>query len=211
LPNFNTVYIVAAARFFARRDWAIFPPQSGRTRPQSQYGIEIMRLALAFSLAASVVASSFAVCSPADARQTVNFRSEYSAGTVVIRHSERRLYYVMGGGKAIAYPVGVGRAGKGWYGTRFIDGKRLKPAWSPPAEVRRDNPRLPTVIPGGSPRNPMGVAALTLSGGEYAIHGTNAPGSVGGFVSYGCIRMHNSDILDLFGRVGFGTRVVVTR
>jgi lipoprotein-anchoring transpeptidase ErfK/SrfK len=170
-----------------------------------------MRLALAFSLAASVVASSVAASSPADARQTVNFRSDYMAGTVVIRHSERRLYYVMGGGKAIAYSVGVGRSGKSWYGTRFIDGKRLKPAWAPPREVKRDNPRLPDVIPGGSPRNPMGAAALTLSGGEYAIHGTNAPGSIGGFVSYGCIRMHNSDILDLYNRVGFGTRVVVTR
>ena len=72
--------------------------------------------------------------------------------------------------------------------------------------MRRDKPRLPDVIPGGSPRNPMGVAALTLSGGEYAIHGTNAPGSIGGYVSYGCIRMHNADILDLFDRVSFGTR-----
>jgi lipoprotein-anchoring transpeptidase ErfK/SrfK len=69
---------------------------------------------------------------------------------------------------------------------------------------------LPAVIPGGSPRNPMGAAALTLSKGEYAIHGTNAPRSVGGFVSYGCIRMHNRDILDLFGRVSFGTTVIVT-
>ena len=74
-----------------------------------------------------------------------------------------------------------------------------------------NQPRLPNVIPGGVPANPMGAAALTLSGGEYAIHGTNAPGSIGGFVSYGCIRMHNSDILDLFDRVGYGTRVVVTR
>ena len=59
-------------------------------------------------------------------------------------------------------------------------------------EVKRDKPNMPDVIPGGSPRNPMGVAAMTLSGGEYAIHGTNMPGSVGGFVSYGCIRMLNA-------------------
>ena len=75
----------------------------------------------------------------------------------------------------------------------------------------RAQPRLPILIPGGSPHNPMGAAALTLSGGEYAIHGTNAPGSIGGFVSYGCIRMYNADILDLYDRVGFGTTVVVTR
>jgi lipoprotein-anchoring transpeptidase ErfK/SrfK len=71
---------------------------------------------------------------------------------------------------------------------------------------------LPPVIPGGSPANPMGAAAMTLSGGgEYAIHGTNNPGSVGGFVSHGCIRMHNADIMDLYARVGVGTTVVVLR
>ena len=82
-----------------------------------------------------------------------------------------------------------------------IDGKYLHPAWSPPSEVKRDKPDMPDVIPGGSPRNPMGVAAMTLAGGEYAIHGTNVPGSVGGFVSYGCIRMYNADVSDLFDRV----------
>ena len=79
----------------------------------------------------------------------------------------------------------------------------------PPAEIRRDKPSLPDVIPGGSPHNPMGEAALTLSQGEYAIHGTNAPGSIGGFVSYGCIRMYNQDIMDLYARVSYGTTVVV--
>ena len=96
------------------------------------------------------------------------------------------------------YPVGVGKSGKQWAGTTTIDGKYRNPAWSPPAEVKRDKPSMPDVIPGGSPRNPMGVAAMTLAGGEYAIHGTNVPGSVGGFVSYGCIRMLNDDITDLY-------------
>jgi lipoprotein-anchoring transpeptidase ErfK/SrfK len=172
---------------------------------------EIMRLALVFSLAVSVFAPSLVATSPAKAAQTVSFGESYAPGTVVVKYSQRRLYYVVGGGKAIAYPVGVGRAGKAWFGTRYIDGKRIKPAWAPPREVKRDNPRLPDVIPGGVPQNPMGAAALTLSGGEYAIHGTNVPGSIGGFVSYGCIRMHNSDILDLYNRVSFGTPVVVTR
>lgn len=166
---------------------------------------------LAFSIIASVAATLVFAPSPVLARQAVSFNGDYTPGTVVIKHSQRRLYYVVGGGKAIAYPVGVGRAGKSWFGTRYIDSKRLRPAWSPPADVKRDNPRLPNVIPGGTPANPMGVAALTLSGGEYAIHGTNAPGSIGGYVSYGCIRMHNSDILDLFDRVSYGTRVVVTQ
>jgi lipoprotein-anchoring transpeptidase ErfK/SrfK len=142
--------------------------------------------------------------------ETVNF-SGYSAGTVVVKTNQRRLYYVLDGAHAIRYPVGVGRAGMAWTGTARIDGKYLSPAWSPPADIARANPRLPKVIPGGSPRNPMGVAALTLSGGEYAIHGTNEPGSVGGFVSHGCIRMYNQDVMDLYQRVSLLTQVVVTR
>ena len=160
---------------------------------------------------AALVVASVLGAAPVEAREVVAFRGDVSAGTVVVRTSERRLYYVLGDGRAIRYPVGVGRAGKQWSGTTRIDGKYVKPAWSPPAVVKRDKPSLPDVIPGGSPRNPMGAAALTLAGGEYAIHGTNAPGSVGGFVSYGCIRMYNQDVVDLFGRVSIGTTVMVTR
>ena len=141
----------------------------------------------------------------------VSVRDSYMAGTIVIRTGERRLYYFVGSGEAIRYPVGVGRAGMQWSGTSFIDGKYIRPAWSPPASIRSDYRRLPPVVPGGSAGNPMGAAAMTLSGGEYAIHGTNAPGTIGGFVSHGCIRMFNEDIMDLYSRVGIGTRVVVTR
>ena len=130
-------------------------------------------------------------------------------GTVVVRTAERRLYYVLGGGTAIRYPVAVGRPGKQWSGAASIEGKHVEPDWSPPPEIRRDQPRLPRVIPGGSPRNPMGARALTLRGGEYAIHGTNAPGSIGTFASYGCIRMLNEDVVDLFERVQVGTAVIV--
>jgi lipoprotein-anchoring transpeptidase ErfK/SrfK len=137
--------------------------------------------------------------------------AEYSPGTIVVKTGERHLYLILDSGKAMRYPVGVGRYGKQWAGSTRIDGKYRNPAWSPPAEVKRDKPSMPNVIPGGSPKNPMGVAAMTLSGGEYAIHGTNMPGSVGGFVSYGCIRMLNADISDLYERVSVGTRVVVTR
>jgi lipoprotein-anchoring transpeptidase ErfK/SrfK len=132
-------------------------------------------------------------------------------GSIIIHTNQRRLYLVVSEGKALSYPVGVGRAGKQWTGVSHVSSKHLRPAWSPPAEVRRDKPSLPAVIPAGSPRNPMGAAALVLATDEYAIHGTNSPGSVGGFVSYGCIRMYNKDILDLYQRVSVGTRVVVTR
>ena len=147
-----------------------------------------------------------------EAREVVAFRDPgVAAGTVVVRTHERRLYYVLGDGRAIRYPVGVGKAGKQWAGTTRIDGKYVKPAWSPPKEVKRDKPSIPDLIPGGSPRNPMGAAALTLAGGEYAIHGTNVPNSIGGFVSYGCIRMYNQDVVDLYDRVSVGTTVMVVR
>jgi lipoprotein-anchoring transpeptidase ErfK/SrfK len=147
---------------------------------------------------------------PARAQSTVAF-SGYPVGTIVIRTHQRRLYYVVGPDRAISYPVGVGKSGHQWSGTASISGKYIRPAWSPPADIKRANPRLPNVIEGGSPRNPMGAAALTLSGGEYAIHGTNQPGLIGGFVSHGCIRMHNRHVLELYSRVSVGTQVVVTR
>ena len=163
---------------------------------------------------AALVAATAALLGSADLAhanpEMVAFAQAYAPGTIVVHTSERRLYLVAGNGYAVRYPVGVGKAGKQWAGTSQIDGKYMSPAWSPPAEVKRDKPSLPDVIPGGSPHNPMGVAAMTLAGTEYAIHGTNMPGSVGGFVSYGCIRMYNQDILDLYQRVGVGTPVVVT-
>ena len=133
---------------------------------------------------------------PAQARgDVVSVRDSYMPGTIVIRTNERALYYFVGVGQAIRYPVGVGRIGMQWTGTALIDGKYIRPAWSPPDSIRKDYSRLPPVIPGGSPQNPMGVAAMTLSGGgQYAIHGTNNEGSIGRFVSHGCIRMHNADI-----------------
>jgi lipoprotein-anchoring transpeptidase ErfK/SrfK len=153
-------------------------------------------------------AALFDPSSPTHAAQVTAVASE-SPGTIVVNTSQRRLYLVVSEGHAVSYPVGVGRAGKQWSGTSYIASKHLRPAWSPPDEIKHDRPTLPAVIPSGSPRNPMGAAALVLAHGQYAIHGTNAPGSIGGFVSYGCIRMHNKDILDLYARVGVGTRVVV--
>ena len=164
------------------------------------------------AFAVGALLASIGAAVPAQARETVSFHEgAISPGSVVIRISERRLYLVNGDGTAIRYPVAVGRPGKQWVGATQIDGKYVQPAWSPPREVKRDNPRLPNLIAGGSPRNPMGVAAMTLAGGEYAIHGTNRPSSVGTYASYGCVRMYNQDIVDLYERVSVGTQVYMTR
>jgi len=187
-------------------------PRPGHLRaPKGAGKVELgmsksIAVALAATIGMTIVMSSAARARP----EMVDISGEYTPGTIVVKTHERRLYLVLDSGRAMRYPVGVGKAGKQWAGTTTIDGKYLHPAWSPPSEVKRDKPNMPDVIPGGSPRNPMGVAAMTLAGGEYAIHGTNVPGSVGGFVSYGCIRMLNDDISDLYQRVPVGTTVTVT-
>jgi lipoprotein-anchoring transpeptidase ErfK/SrfK len=135
--------------------------------------------------------------------------SPYAPGTIVVQTSERKLHLVLGRGEVVTYPVGVGKSGKAWSGTAYIRGKFIAPAWSPPKAVKREKPHLPNYIPGGVPSNPMGAAAMTLSVDQYAIHGTNVPSSIGTFASFGCIRMHNRDVLDLYKRVSVGTKVVV--
>ena len=165
----------------------------------------------AFRLLAVVAAglSTVMPSAPVSAGQAVAFSGQGTAGTIVVRTHERRLYFVTGQGRAIRYTVGVGRADKQWFGTTRVASKHIRPAWSPPAEIRRGRPNY--IIPSGSSRNPMGAAALVLVDNELAIHGTNNSGSVGGFVSWGCIRMHNKDIMDLYDRVSVGTQVVFTR
>ena len=166
-------------------------------------------LVAALSLATPVATAAIPIA-PAMAEKVVAFKeTSYAPGTIIVRTKERRLYLVMGNGKAIQYVVGVGKAGKQWRGHSRIVEKHIRPAWIPPADVKRDNPKIPDYIEGGAPNNPMGAAAMVLVGGQYAIHGTNRPDSIGGFVSYGCIRMHNNDILKLYDRVRVGTTVIV--
>jgi lipoprotein-anchoring transpeptidase ErfK/SrfK len=134
----------------------------------------------------------------------------YSAGTIVIKTGERRLYYVMQDGRAMRYPIAVGKPGKAWEGMNTVARKEVNPVWSPPDDVRRDKPNLPALIPPG-PSNPLGPRAMVLAWGEYAIHGTNKRSSIGTQASYGCIRMFNEDVVDLYDRVSVGTPVVVLR
>ena len=178
------------------------------TRPEARRGPIVAHLLLACSILAAALVVACTALSPARAAGYAG-PTAYAPGTVVISQSQRRLYLVTEDGTPVSYPVAVGKSGKQWRGTVAIDGKYRNPAWAPPAEVKRAEPWLPDYIPGGSSRNPMGMRALTLSGGEYAIHGTNRPTTIGTAASYGCIRMYNRDIVDLFDRVEVGTPVVM--
>ena len=141
-------------------------------------------------------------------RAIVSFNSSEPAGTVVIDTGNTYLYYVLGGGRAIRYGVGVGREGFTWSGVQTVSRKAEWPDWNPPAEMLARQPYLPRFMAGG-PGNPLGAAAIYLGSSIYRIHGTNAPSTIGKFVSSGCIRLTNDDVQDLAGRVQIGTRVVV--
>ncbi|MGO4172893.1 L,D-transpeptidase [Bosea sp. TAF32] len=162
----------------------------------------------AIGLAAALLLPSL---TSAEAREVIGLRDDrFEPGTILIRTGERKLYFVVAPGTAIRYTIAVGKAGKQWRGVKYVEEMQVDPAWAPPAEVKRDNPRLPDVIPGGSPRNPMGARVIGLGpGGQYAIHGTNMPNTIGTAASYGCFRMHNQDVIDLYARVQMGTPVVV--
>jgi lipoprotein-anchoring transpeptidase ErfK/SrfK len=146
----------------------------------------------------------------AQAKQSVAVPTSYPAGMIIIKQSERQLYFTNGDGTAIRYPVAIGKTGKAWRGKTYIEGKFIRPDWSPPEVVARDHPELPSLIPGGAPNNPMGERALTLQLDQVAIHGTTMKmrKSVGTAASYGCIRMLNEDVVDLYDRVKVGTPVV---
>jgi lipoprotein-anchoring transpeptidase ErfK/SrfK len=135
---------------------------------------------------------------------------EYGKGTIVVSTKERRLYYVLGHSRAIEYGVGVGRQGFTWSGTKTVSRKREWPDWRPPPQMLRRRPDLPRHMAGGM-ENPLGARALYLGSSEYRIHGSNEPDTIGAAVSSGCIRMTNRDVIDLYGRVKVGTKVVVLK
>jgi lipoprotein-anchoring transpeptidase ErfK/SrfK len=143
-------------------------------------------------------------------RQTVAFPGNYAPGTIIVRHREKRLYYVLGNGQAIQYGVAVGREGAAWSGTSVVSNKREWPSWTPTPAILARQPNLPRHMEGG-PQNPMGARALYLGDTLYRIHGTNEPWMIGEEVSSGCIRMTNEDVIDLYERTRMGATVIVQR
>ncbi|KJC53014.1 ATP synthase [Bradyrhizobium sp. LTSP885] len=141
-------------------------------------------------------------------RQIVSYPTREAPGTVIIDTPHTYLYYVLGGGQAIRYGIGVGREGFTWSGTQTITKKAEWPDWTPPPEMIARQPYLPRHMAGG-PGNPLGARAMYLGGTVYRIHGTNAPETIGTHVSSGCLRLTNEDVADLYSRVNVGTKVIV--
>ncbi|MBH5372065.1 L,D-transpeptidase [Bradyrhizobium glycinis] len=141
-------------------------------------------------------------------KQLVDYSGKESPGTIVVDTPNKFLYLVEGNGRALRYGIGVGRPGFTWSGVKSITAKREWPDWTPPAEMLARRPDLPRHMEGG-PENPLGARAMYLGSTLYRIHGSNEPWTIGTNVSSGCIRMRNEDVIDLYGRVNVGTKVVV--
>ncbi len=141
-------------------------------------------------------------------KQLVEYHGKESAGTIVVDTPNKFLFLVQGDGKAMRYGIGVGRPGFTWSGVKQISAKKEWPAWTPPPEMLARRPDLPRHMEGG-PENPLGARAMYLGSSLYRIHGSNEPWTIGTNVSSGCIRMRNDDVIDLYGRVNVGARVIV--
>ena len=141
-------------------------------------------------------------------RQEVDYHGGEAPGTIVIDTPNKFLYLVEGGRRAKRYGVGVGRPGFTWAGVHTVSAMKEWPDWTPPEEMLQRQPGLPHFMAGG-PNNPLGARAMYLGSTLYRIHGSNEPWTIGHNVSSGCIRMRNADVIDLYGRVKIGTKVVV--
>lgn len=171
----------------------------------------------AFSIAAGVVTVTAASAQAKTIRKNstndrlvVSFDKSHAPGQVIVSFTDRRLYHITKRGQAMSYPIAVPRPKSRWQGTNRVTRKKVNPSWTPTASMRRENPRLPKVVKGGDPRNPMGTRALYLGSTLYRIHGTDAPWTIGKNVSKGCVRMHNSHVAELYTKVGVGTKVTAT-
>ena len=131
-------------------------------------------------------------------------------GTVVINTAQRKLYFVLTDRRAIRYPIAIPKKGREWSGQARVIGKMVRPDWAPPDVVRADHPELPRLVPAGAASNPVGARAILLDRSQVAIHGTSRRmrRSIGTAASYGCIRMLDEDVIDLFDRVKIGTPVL---
>jgi lipoprotein-anchoring transpeptidase ErfK/SrfK len=141
-------------------------------------------------------------------KQLVDYGGKEKPGTIIVDTPNKFLFLVEGNGKALRYGIGVGKPGFTWSGVKTVSAKREWPDWTPPAEMLQRRPDLPRHMEGG-PENPLGARAMYLGSSLYRIHGSNEPWTIGTNVSSGCIRMRNQDVIDLYGRVNVGAKVVV--
>jgi lipoprotein-anchoring transpeptidase ErfK/SrfK len=182
---------------------------SARPGPQGGSTADIMTRRAVSSYSTSSNALGFGLYRVTP-KETVAFREKHAPGTIIVRQREKRLYYVLGDGRAIRYAIAVGREGAAWAGVSTVSNKKEWPDWTPTPNILRHQPDLPRFVEGG-PHNPLGARALYLGQTLYRIHGTNEPWRIGEEASSGCIRMSNEDVIDLYNRTRLGATVIVQR
>ncbi|MFO1169837.1 MAG: L,D-transpeptidase [Hyphomicrobiaceae bacterium] len=160
----------------------------------------------AIALLLALMADPFSTARAAP--EIIAFKASYPIGAIVVVNKERQLYYLLGNGYALRYPIAIGVPKEQWTGRLFVQSKQKDPGWSPTPDMRRRNPGLPEYVPGG-PQSPLGPRALYLGWSNYRIHGTLHPNSIGSAASNGCFRMYNKDVIDLYDRVHIGAPVYV--
>jgi lipoprotein-anchoring transpeptidase ErfK/SrfK len=138
-------------------------------------------------------------------RQSTFYRTLQPVGTIIVDKLQHYLYLIQPNNVAVRYGIGVGDQCKDLAGLKHIAGKAEWPQWQPPPDIIK---RTPPVMPGG-PGNPLGARVLELDDNNSRINGTNAPKTIGSTVIFGCIRLVNDDIVDLYNRAKVGTPVVV--
>lgn len=152
-------------------------------------------------------------------RQIVNFETQERAGTVIVNTRERFLYYILPGGKAVRYGIGVGKQGFAWAGEAYVAWKQEWPMWHPPKEMAVRKPEISKYVEAGMGpglTNPLGARAMYLFNEKgqdtlFRIHGSPEWNSIGTAASSGCIRMINQDVIDLYSRIrpGRSSKVIV--
>ena len=179
---------------------------NGRTPPRPP--ADVMARAEPYAAQPQVAADPSQRMDPEYLKQVVEYHGSEPAGTIIIDTPNRFLFLVQDHGTAVRYGIGVGKPGFAWAGEKKITAKKEWPDWTPPPEMLERRPDLPHFMAGG-PENPLGARALYLGSSLYRIHGSNEPWTIGQAVSSGCIRMRNEDVIDLYGRVKVGAKVIV--
>jgi lipoprotein-anchoring transpeptidase ErfK/SrfK len=141
-------------------------------------------------------------------RQPTFYRTLQPVGTIIIDKLQHYLYLIQPNNVALRYGIGLGEQCTELAGLRHVASKAEWPPFLPTPDMLQRKLAKPGILPGG-PGNPLGARIMELDDGKSRINGTNAPATIGTNVIFGCVRLGNDDVVDLYGRVQNGTPVLV--
>jgi lipoprotein-anchoring transpeptidase ErfK/SrfK len=141
-------------------------------------------------------------------RQPTFYRTLQPVGTIIIDKLQHFLYLIRPNNVALRYGIGIGAQCTELVGLRHVASMAEWPPWqATPDMIERKLAKAGTLAGGAG--NPLGARVMELDDAKSRINGTNAPATIGTNVIFGCIRLSNDDVADLYGRVKVGTAVLV--